>query len=188
MAVIFYFPLSSKVSWSSHLLCISQFQVCPCTPGQVSGINCTNCQSWGWGISKLCTVQRSGICQPLGHPLAFGTHMHSFWNITKHGGFYEKHQQICRLTHLSRFMPAFLHCLIKPEVRSYCPELTFFLSWNEISVDLGFDYNLAVMIFVILLSLIYLLYLLFRNIWLGTDISKVQKSEYDEVVSSLRKS
>ena len=97
MAVNFYFPLSSKVSWSSHLVCISQFQVCPCTPGQLSGINCTNCQSWGWGISKLCTVQRSGICQPLGHPLAFGTHMHSFLNITKHGGFYWKHQQILQI-------------------------------------------------------------------------------------------
>ena len=81
------------------------------------------------------------------------------------------------------FMPTFLHCIIKPEVRSYCPELTIFWLWNEISVDLGFDYNLAVMIFLILLSLIYLLYLLFHNIWLfGTDISKVQKSEYDEVV------
>ena len=74
------------------------------------------------------------------------------------------------------FMPAFLHCIIKPEVRSYCPELTIFWLWNEISVDLGFDYNLAVMIFLILLSLIYLLYLLFHNIWLfGTDISKVDK-------------
>ena len=38
-------------------------------------------------------------------------------------------------------MPAFLHCIIKPEVRSYCPELTIFWLWNEISVDLGFDYN-----------------------------------------------
>ena len=39
------------------------------------------------------------------------------------------------------FMPAFLHCIIKPEVRSYCPELTIFWLWNKISVDLGFDYN-----------------------------------------------
>ena len=92
--------LSSKVSWSSYLLCISQFQVCPYTPGQ---LNCTPCQSCGWGISKLCAAQRSGIWQPQGHSRAFGTHMHSFLDITKHGGFYWRQQQIFRLTHLSWF-------------------------------------------------------------------------------------
>ena len=177
MAVNFYFPLSSKVSWSSHLLCISQFQVCPRTPGQLSGINCTNCQSWGWGISKLCTVQRLGICQPLSHPRAFGTHMHSFLNITKRGGFYWKPLQICRLTHLSWFyacISSLLNQARSQELLSWVD--IFVLLWNKISVALGFDYKLAVMIFLILLSLIYVLYLLFHNIWLfGTDTVKVHK-------------
>ena len=176
MAVILYFPLSSKVSrsWSSYLLCISQFQVCPYTPRK---LNCRPCQSCGWGISKLCAGQRSGIWQPQGHSRAFGTHMHSFLNITKHGGFYWRQQQICRLTHLSWFyacISSLLNQARSQELLSWVD--IFVLSWNEISVDLGFDYNLAVMIFLILLSLIYLLYLLFHNIWLfGTDISKVLK-------------
>ena len=57
MAVNFYFPLSSKVSWSSHLLCISQFQVCPRTPGQLSGINIAQIVSPGGG--ELANYARS---------------------------------------------------------------------------------------------------------------------------------
>ena len=105
------------VSWSQgllvHLLCISQFQVLPCTPAQLLGINCMPCQSWGWGISKLCVAQRSGICQPQGHPQAFGMHMYSFLNITKRRGFY--HGNTSRFADwliCVDFMPAFLHCLI----------------------------------------------------------------------------
>ena len=60
-------------------------------------------QSCGWGISKLCVAQMSGIWQPQGHSRAFGMHMHSFLDITKRGGFYWRQQQIFRLTHLSWF-------------------------------------------------------------------------------------
>ena len=173
MAVIFYFPLSSKVSWSSYLLCISQFQVCPYTPRQ---LNCTPCQSCGWGISKLCVAQMSGIWQPQGHSRAFGMHMHSLLDITKHGGFYWRQQQIFRLTHLSWFYARISPLYNQARSQELLSWTDNFWLWDEISVDLGFDYNFAVMIFLILLSLIYLLYLLSHNIWLfGTDISKVDK-------------
>ena len=65
----------------------------PPTPRLLQGI-CPPCQSCGWGISKFCVVLGLGICQPLGHPQAFDTHMVSYPNITKHGGFYWNHKQV----------------------------------------------------------------------------------------------
>ena len=61
---------------------------------------------------------------------------------------------------LSRFYVSISSLLIKPEVESYRRESIHFLwLWNEIPVDLGFEYVLkAVMIFLILLYIQYNFY------------------------------
>ena len=69
---IFYFPLSSKVSWFRCYASVN-FRCSHALPGQLWGI-CMPFQSWGWSISKFCMAQSSCICQPQGHPRAFGTH------------------------------------------------------------------------------------------------------------------
>ena len=73
----------------------------PPPPAPLRGI-CLPCQSWGWGISKFCVARGSGIYLPRGRLRAFDTHVVSYPNITKHGGFYWKHEQIGGLAQLSR--------------------------------------------------------------------------------------
>ena len=94
-------------------------QAVPPTPRLLQGI-CPPCQSCGWGISKFCVVLGLGICQLLGHPQAFDTHMVSYPNITKHRGFYWNHKQKsdkekknCRVSKACflDFMHAFLPCI-----------------------------------------------------------------------------
>ena len=54
------------------------------------------------GVYGITWPRGPGICLPRGDPLACDTHVVSYPNITKHGGFYWKHKQIGISAHLSR--------------------------------------------------------------------------------------
>ena len=151
--VIYY---ASVNSWCAHAL-----------PGNCRALIVRIVSPGGGELANYARPRGRAFANIWATPELFGTHMHSFWNITKHGGFYWKHQQICRLTHLSWIYACISSLLNQARTQELLSWVDIFvLLWNEISVHLGFDYNLAVMIFLILLSLIYLLYLLFHNIWL----------------------
>ena len=77
---------------------------------------------------QILRAPGTGICLPRGHPRAFDTHVVSYPNVTRHGGFYWKHKQIGlsikdakNLQRISEacfvnFMNAFLHYLSRQKL------------------------------------------------------------------------
>ena len=138
--------------------CISQFQLRTFPHPLATGGICLPYQSRGWGISKFCMAQGSGICLSRGQPWAFDTHMVSHPNIRKMEDFigntsgladwlmYQGHKKLVEIfkSIFLDFMHAFLYCLSRQnlhcEIGSYRRMwIDFFFLLNQISFDLGFE-------------------------------------------------